>query len=1247
MERMKISKYTFLPVAISIILFLIPFFWFKPGEMDLGGDSSRLYFYDPASYLSKAALYVISPSSYGAEYSGYSNIPFIFLLLILKSIIISPTILISMFYGLNLSIAFISCYLIIKELIEEKKGRYEAAIVGGFLYVFFPAVMDGWKHVLINYNHIFLSPLIFYLLLKYFKTSNIKYILVTILLTFIFSPNFGVGAAPSIFAFYPLSILFLVLYTKAILKRKVIIKHIALVLILFVGIQAFHLFPTINSIFSSGSDINSTIFTDKGKFDRGLSYFSAIAPNIKASLNLFGLPQMKSLSFFPKVFIVLPFVIVAAFFFNKKKTILLTLSFFLIILFFATANITNIWFSFYKFLFNIPGFSMFRNFNSQWIYAYAFFYSILFGQAFYILLSKLKKTHGFLLISSLTLILIIYAVPVIKGDIARENLWQSNNIKSVLEMNPDFEEALSFVRSLPVEGRVLTLPLSDPGYQIVAGKNGGAYMGPSIIAYLGGKKDFAGYDELLEYKVLILELIKNNELETLKKILGTLNIKYIFYNADPVIYNEFPGYPYQHVRNLLPKDQSSYKEFIQKLKLKELKNIKNKFFVFELPDNYYLPQISVSKNVLHFNQFITEIQSHISLDEKENRIALFNYGDNEINPKIKFDEFLLDIRDEPNLSNVILSTSVTKFGFPFVSWKINAPIYPFVILREKQDLKNYEDTSQEYIDRSIFFAKKRIAELEKWGNEIPVLGNISSTDDLDKSWQEPNVFEAIIFQKYNFWEINFLRYQRAIFNLVDHIEKVSASNPSFILNKDRIRRSINSDREIIYSAILRNEKISRDKKKYLLQISRSMFTAIENRLKLNMPMIDEVVYTLDKPEKGEYEVLIDKKSLQNYATSKLRVAINNKESIIDELSQNPNWLKVNNVIIRENSQNRLRLFIPNSINLISKTKWEFVENGPLATYSASMIINNIVTEKNGLIREIANWDENSYYLVSFDYITYGKDFNFLLFDRTQNKEHVISTILKDELNSNEWKHYQSLIMSNDNVDSSAFMQIVKSLRRDDLFSEVEAQGNITTIDIRNLSIIQIPNPKIILRKVNDQNKNIPNITFTRINPTKYELKVRNASVPYTLVFVNAFNNKWRLVDLNKSTPTTKGFLSKFVGNIGEVVVDILQKENANNNHTQLRYFGGDVNENVSRDIFLNKKTFETWGKNEIAEYKHFPVNGYSNAWYIEPKDMNGKSSYTIILEMTAQKILYLSFAISGFTLMLTIIVLIKSLLKNK
>ena len=85
------------------------------------------------------------------------------------------------------------------------------------------------------------------------------------------------------------------------------------------------------------------------------------------------------------------------------------------------------------------------------------------------------------------------------------------------------------------------------------------------------------------------------------------------------------------------------------------------------------------------------------------------------------------------------------------------------------------------------------------------------------------------------------------------------------------------------------------------------------------------------------------------------------------------------------------------------------------------------------------------------------------------------------------------------------------------------------------------------------------------------------------------------------------------------------------NNIVASYFNGEVKEGVHQKTFLAPSTFETWGKDSIANYKHFQVNGYANGWNIEPKDMNGKTNYTLILEMTAQKQLYPLLLISLLT----------------
>ena len=87
--KLLLSSKTYLFI-ISLLLFIIPFFWLKPGEMDLGGDSSRLYFYDPINYLNNYSLYNILPFGMGLVEPHFYSLPIVILLSGMKSILQSP-----------------------------------------------------------------------------------------------------------------------------------------------------------------------------------------------------------------------------------------------------------------------------------------------------------------------------------------------------------------------------------------------------------------------------------------------------------------------------------------------------------------------------------------------------------------------------------------------------------------------------------------------------------------------------------------------------------------------------------------------------------------------------------------------------------------------------------------------------------------------------------------------------------------------------------------------------------------------------------------------------------------------------------------------------------------------------------------------------------------------------------------------------------------------------------------------------
>src|SRR5262245_39953356 len=119
---MKLFKSKFFsPLFITFILFIIPFFWLKPNEMDLGGDGNRLFFYDPwhsvlndGFFLYQNVIEVIRTIE-----PHFSNIPFDLLLLAIKTFINSPYFLISLLNGIKVSVAFLSIYLIICTILKN------------------------------------------------------------------------------------------------------------------------------------------------------------------------------------------------------------------------------------------------------------------------------------------------------------------------------------------------------------------------------------------------------------------------------------------------------------------------------------------------------------------------------------------------------------------------------------------------------------------------------------------------------------------------------------------------------------------------------------------------------------------------------------------------------------------------------------------------------------------------------------------------------------------------------------------------------------------------------------------------------------------------------------------------------------------------------------------------------------------------------------------------------------------------
>ncbi|RJQ26301.1 hypothetical protein C4577_03805, partial [Candidatus Parcubacteria bacterium] len=837
------KKYRF-AIIVALILFVIPFFWLSPGEMNLGGDSGRLYFYDPATYLNLRVLYNYLGSGFGTELTYYIYFPYVMLLFLLKLIFQSPTVLISFFNGLTLSVAFFFVYLFLKELLKRNENNIKqvyveiSSILGGLFYILSQiSIYSGWEKPIITFNQVFLNPFMAYILLKFMLTQKMKYLTIALLTTFIFTPNFSIVGAPPFFAFYPITIVFLFLYARFICKVSFKWKFFIIGIILFLLIHSFHLTNTVQSIFSPGSSYNQTVFAPEGTTGsrNAVSYFVAVAGTVKASLAWMGLSQFQDKPYYV-LFIIFPVILVASFLLNKGKTLLLTGLFFLVFFYFSSA-ITEIGFFIYKQLFKVPGFSMFRNFHAQWSYVFFFFYSLLLGQALATVANKLSRRSAFLLFTVFGIVIVGFGFPLLTGSVAMPKNPETG-VRNSFQMDPVFEQYIQSIKSNPIDGKVMMFPLTGPGYQLLQGREDGFYRGLPMISYLGGKSEFGGYETMGVFKDIFLTSMKNNDQKTLKKLLSMMNVRWLFYNSDQYVYDKQFKSLYSFVSEYAPRDQEEYKDFIKKMPVVKIADFGKFYHVYSVREDIYLPHIFSTVNTISTNDAISLIFDSNFQKDVHQAVISVQYAVDEKAQMILYGvstSLLSEIKDNSHLHR----------HMPFVNRKPDDMFYFLAVAREEFDLFRTKDNPNQYLNYSLFLLSKRIQEMESFGVQMAVVKDsikTTKTSDLNK------------LSSYNSWNSSIYRYEKQFDELIRWINESKASEKDRALYKIKVNEQL-YQHEIRLLRSLNDLNKENKEKEYLYTAVNDMFKRYYE--KVDISIINPYLYTYSLPayvnRKGKYK----------------------------------------------------------------------------------------------------------------------------------------------------------------------------------------------------------------------------------------------------------------------------------------------------------------------------------------------------------------------------------------------------------
>ena len=341
---------------------------------------------------------------------------------------------------------------------------------------------------------------------------------ILLLITVVFAANFSLIAPPPPFSFYPLAFVFLFLYVRIGLGQVIPWKKLFIWFLVFVGLHVFHLIPELLYIFDPGSLVNLRLFSETVNRNEGLEYFNAILWYGKVISNIFIIHVGQRMRW---VSLAIPVVIILGFIMSPKRKQALTIIglFFLITLFLMSANITHLGVSFYRMLISFSAFSMFRNFYGQFQWVHMFFYSLLLGITSYYLFIRLKTRYAIVVFVLLCSACIYTGWPYLTGSIFTKPILSSKGITSVIQMDPDYQKALSFIKTISDDGKIINFPFTDFSYQLMPGINNGAYIGPSMISYLTEKRNFAGYQNIYPFSDIFYSLIEKKDYTSIKSYL--------------------------------------------------------------------------------------------------------------------------------------------------------------------------------------------------------------------------------------------------------------------------------------------------------------------------------------------------------------------------------------------------------------------------------------------------------------------------------------------------------------------------------------------------------------------------------------------------------------------------------------------------------------------------------------------------------------------------------------------------------
>jgi len=647
-------------LVISVFLFAMPFFWTLSTVFNIGGDDSRLYLIFPDMWLNNITKYSwFSLSAFSSYNPQYAFLGFNFVTIVLNKIFFMLNIQ-KLLFGLTLVFQFKSMQLLIKEIIcnKDTDDSFYASIVGSLLYVFIPIIYYiEWPQPLYSLYGIFTYPLLLLFLIKSIRTKKTSYIIYGSFIATIFGVSlFNI---PWLVPFFLASLIFILLYFIFVESNRFsIVKYSFLYLIILFFLNLFWILPFLSGFLFSNEQI-SYATSESGVIGAHM-IVNAVAPSMNIYDTLSGLLsrgliydwgwshieiadytyRLAPLSILLTIFVFAGFIIGTKHTQLKQDKKILAIHGIttLILVYFQTVNIGNWGIPLFNWLIdNLPGWVMFRNFYGKFPITFGIFYSLTFSMSLYIILQSIsQKSIKKILVLSISVIILLQAVPFIRGDINSLTPYPDIDLTRNVEIPQYYLDSMDYIKHVDSDSKILTLPLTIAQYSIFESTdNKGVYIGVSPIKIFTGKDDFSGkmsFDNsfIPELPNIVQSAMISHDYDTISRIMGILNIGYVVHNEDisDSVHKRYM-WEYETFSN-----NTEMKMLIGGITDGTISSF-GPMSIFYAEDNYFLPHIYAASSYLEINE-INQFPQWLQSDDFKPKTNVLIINEQNRNTKLEF-----------------------------------------------------------------------------------------------------------------------------------------------------------------------------------------------------------------------------------------------------------------------------------------------------------------------------------------------------------------------------------------------------------------------------------------------------------------------------------------------------------------------------------------------------------------------------------------------------------------------------------